>query len=52
MNELFMIFIAALFLTLFVEYPFVNLKHIFIDQLKKKPVAENGSSRDVEMKEI
>lgn len=49
MNEIFMILAAALFLTLFIERPFLNLKKLIFDKQLKNGTEEQKS---VAMKEI
>lgn len=52
LNENFLVLVAAAFMTIFVEYPFGNLKKLIFDEDRVKKVDQNDNTevKDVEMK--
>jgi uncharacterized membrane protein (DUF106 family) len=52
LNENFLVLIAAVFMAVFIEYPFGNLKKLIFDEDRMKKVDQNDkeTAKDVEMK--
>lgn len=52
LNENFLVLVGAVFMAVFVEYPFGNLKKLIFDKvrIKKDVKNQNNNFKDIEMK--